>query len=135
MKHNRILIGVLMLCAMTTALAQSPPNANPPVIEIIVVDVGANVPAAVPKLIDIMKKAKAIATKAGTKGSARLWAANWAGPDSGRFIIAVENPSLGVMAADGPKMQTSPEWQKLIADFYAAGFKVVSQSLLMEVPY
>ena len=80
-----------------------------------------------------MKRADAIAQKVGNRGKARLWALTLAGDNSGKFVIAVESPNLGAMAADSAKMRATPEWQKLIAEVDDSGFKVVSQSLAMEV--
>jgi hypothetical protein len=134
MNKNFLPIGALMLFVSGLALAQSPPP-QPAVMEVIIVDVGDNVAMGVPKLVDIMKRGSAIAQKAGTHGKARLWALTWAGSESGRFAITIETPNLSVLAADGPKMQASPEWQKMLADFSAAGFKVVSESLTTEVSY
>jgi hypothetical protein len=135
MKRNTILVGTLLLLAAGTGMAQSaPPSAEPAVTQIIVLDVGPNTTAAVPKLIDIMKRADTIAQKIGNRGKARLWALTFAGDNSGKFVIAVESPNLGAMAADSAKMRATPEWQKLIADVDESGFKVVSQSLAMEVP-
>ena len=134
MHPRTLLIGALLLLASALTVAQSPAPAGPAVLEIIIVETGTNVPAAVPKLVEMMKRANGIAQKMGSHGKARLWSMVWAGPNAGHFVIAVESPNLGVVATDGAKMQMSPEWQKMVADFSAAGFKVVSQSLAMEVP-
>jgi hypothetical protein len=135
MKPPIFLIGTLLLLVAGVATAQSPPAKEPAVAQIIVLDVGPNPSAAIPKLIDMMKRGNALAQKTGNHGKARLWVNTFAGPQAGTLIVVIETPSLGLLAADGAKMRMDPEWAKLFADVEATGFKVLSESLATEVPF
>ena len=135
MKRPVFVIAASLLLATGVATAQSPPAKEPAVAQIIVLDVGPRPGTVVPKLIELMKRGNAIAQKTGNHGKARLWANSFAGPEAGKVIVVIETPSLSLMAADGVKMRTDPEWTKLFADAETLGFKVVSESLATEIPF
>jgi hypothetical protein len=124
-------IGVLVAVAAVTASAQSPaPASAPPHVTRVLVIEGN-----VGKLIEIAKRARAITDKAGVQGKARLWNVVFGGPEAGRTVIAVEYPSLAALAAADAKLQANPDWMKMNADAAAGGLKLVSSSLVSEVPY
>jgi hypothetical protein len=124
-------IGILAAVAALTASAQSPAPApaGPHVTQVLVIE------GDVAKLAEFAKRARAITDKVGAPGKARLWNIAWGGAESGRTVIAVEYPSLAALAASEAKLQTNTDWQKMNADAAAAGLKLVSSSLAVEVPY
>jgi hypothetical protein len=135
MKRAILLIGAVLLLVGAVAGAQSPAGKEPAVAQIIVLDVGPSPGVAIPKLIEMVKRGNALAQKSGNHGKARVWINSFAGPEAGKVIVVIETPSLSLMAADGARMRTDPEWNKLFADLDASGFKVVSESLATEIPF
>jgi hypothetical protein len=62
-----------------------------------------------------------------------MWAAAYAGPQSGAVIVTIEHPSLVALAQSAAKIEPSPEWQQLVADAQASAIKVVSDSIVVEL--
>jgi hypothetical protein len=63
----------------------------------------------------------------------RVWQSTLAGPNTGTVAVAVEHPSLVSMAQDGAKVAADAEWQKVVDAFQAAGMRVVSNSVSVEI--
>lgn len=134
MYKNCILAAALLLSAATAAFAQTPPGPAP-VSLVIVLDAGQNMGASLPKLIDAVRRGTALSKKDGAMaGKARLFT-SLVGGVSNQILLVVEFPSLAAYAASEAAHAQSPDWQKLSADFGAAGLKVVSTTLESEVKF
>jgi hypothetical protein len=135
MRRNILLSSLVILAAAVTGSAQTP-AAKPPGVTIVIVLQNPNSsPANVAKLVAGLAKARKIAATYKDPGKARLYASTYAGNEAGSFVITVEYPSMLAMAQAEGRMQASKEWQDMVAEVMATGFKPVSQSLVTEVPY
>jgi hypothetical protein len=83
--------------------------------------------------MELSKRAAAISKKYGSTGKARMWAAAYAGRESGAVIVTVEHPSLVALAQSASKVELSPEWQQLVADAQTSSIKVMSASIVVEL--
>jgi hypothetical protein len=135
MRRNILLTGLVVLAFAVTGSAQSPPAKPPGVTVVIVLQNQDASPANVAKLVAAMAKARTISATYKEVGKARLFANTYGGNEAGSFIITVEYPSMQAMAAGNGRMQASKEWQQMVGEVMASGFKPVSQSLVTEVPY
>lgn len=129
MKTATTLLASLMMAAVTTVSSAAPPAA-PHVTEVIVLDVGTHMQ----KLLELSRRMDAIQAKYQATGKARLWRAGWAGAEAGRVIIAVEYTSLRALADSEDKTRGAPEIAALIGELDASGIKILSESLVTEIP-
>jgi hypothetical protein len=127
-----ILTGTLALCAALTTNAASA-AAPSPVSMVMVVEVGATPTATPAKLIDLQKRGAALAKKAGpSAGVSKLYAPNLGGTPN-QFVLVIEFPNIAAYAASETANAQNPEWQKLNDDARAAGFKLVSRTLVSQI--
>jgi hypothetical protein len=128
------LLGAIALGSAVTASAQMPAGPTP-VVMVMMVEVGATPTATVPRLVELMKRAETLSRKAGPNaGSAKLYTSSLGGaPD--QFAVVVEFPSITAYAASEVAHANDSEWQKMNNDAMAAGFKVVSRSLMAQVKF
>jgi hypothetical protein len=115
----------ILFVAASPAFAQSPPR----VINIIGIETGGDTA----KFLEFVKRARAINEQYGSTGTTRVFQATLAGPNTGNMAVAVEFPSMTSMAESQAKIGPSPEWQKFVADFQAAGMSVISNSVSVEI--
>lgn len=132
MLKKAIMTGTLALCAAlisSVATAAAPA----PVAMVMVVEVGATPSATPAKLIELQKRGAALAKKAGAAGGvSKLYAPSLGGVPN-QFIIVVEFPNIAAYAASETSNAQNADWQKLNDDARAAGFKLVSRSLVSQI--
>ena len=125
MRFTSLLIGLAFVFAFTLVPSQSMAQAMPKVINVATYDVAGDMP----KFLAFYKRAVAVAEKYGSTGKSRLWVSTLAGPNTGSVAVATEYPSMLSMAQSGEKIFNTPEWQKLVAEFGAAGMRPISSSV------
>ena len=118
----------LALPAILTPIAAVAQEA-PKVINVLTADTGGDTA----KFLEFVKRARAITEQYGGTGQQRAWMATLAGPNTGTAVVTIEYPSMVSMAESGAKIGPSPEWQKFIADFQAAGMRILSNSVSVEI--
>jgi hypothetical protein len=118
-------LALLTVAGPGRSLAQEPPK----IINVIVIDVAGDLP----KFLELFKQVRGINERLATKGVSRVWQSTLAGPNTGTVAVAVEHPSLVSMAQDGAKVAADAEWQKVVDAFQAAGMRVVSNSVSVEI--
>ena len=124
---------LLLSVAIVIACAQAPEEAKAQegrkVIQIVAIDTGGDLP----KFLEFSKRIQVIADMTGSTGKRRIWQSTPAGPETGTVAVAIEYPSMVSMAESTTKMVATPEWSQLVADFQAAGIRVVSNSVAVEI--
>lgn len=58
-----------------------------------------------------LEKGKALMKKLGASAVIRVWRARFAGDSAGTIVVAVEYPSLAVMAKDETTLNADPDYQ------------------------
>ena len=86
-----------------------------------------------PQILEFGKRAAEIGAKYDTTGTTRWWLSGLAGTNTGRLAAVIEYPNSVSMAESRAKIAASPEWQQFIADFQAAGLRVISSSEITEL--
>ena len=119
----------ILLALVLACVAPSPVMAEgPPVVNIIVFDVGADLPG----FLGQMERGRSINERLQTQGTARVFQSTLAGPSVGNVVIAVEYPSMQAMAAANALQSGDAEWQQYVRDV-VSNYKVVSNSLSIDV--
>jgi len=129
MKIKTILVASCFIASMAVSGADAP--APPHVIEVIVLDVGANMQ----KFIDQSNRATAIMKKLQVGGTVRYYRSSWAGEGTGHVIVTIEYPSLVAFAQGTSKLDASPDFQRWRADAAASGIKELSSSIVTELRF
>ena len=129
MRISSLLLSVAVVVACAQAPQEATAQEGPKVIQIVAIDTGGDLP----KFLEFSKRIQAIADKAGSTGQRRIWQSTLAGPETGSVVVAIEYPSLVSMAQSTGKMAATPEWRQLVADVQAAGMRVVSNSIAVEI--
>ncbi len=111
--------------APNDAVAQEAPHVN----QVLFVDIGGDLP----KFREFFTRFVAVAKKYDSTGTTRAWLTTLAGPNTNNVVVVTEHPSLVSMAQSNAKVVPSPEWQQLTAEFAAAGMRVTSNSVTMEI--
>ena len=119
------LILVLALAAFSIPAAADHHEGGPPVINVLMFDVGTNAA----QFIAFTKRASEIQTTLGNPGEQRVWAPLFGAQVAGVVIVTVEYPSLVAMAQAQAKSNASPEWQAFVQEVGAAGIRLVSNSV------
>ena len=127
--RNAILFFAVLVLLSFVASGQVSAQEAPKVINVLSVDTGGDTAA----FLEFTKRAKAIAEQYGGTGNQRVWQSSFAGPNTGTVVVAIEYPSMVSMAQTQAKVNSSPEWQKFIADFQATEMRVVSNSVSVEI--
>ena len=86
-----------------------------------------------PKFLEFFTRFNAIAEKYDSTGTARVWMATLAGPLTGNVVVVTEFPNMVSMAESQAKVVQSPEFQQFGTDFAAAGMRVTSNQVTVEV--
>jgi hypothetical protein len=125
---------VALTCALLMLSITSAPIASaqdaPRVTNVIVFDIGGNFA----KFTEMSKRAQSISAKYGSTGKARIWMAAFAGPESDHVIVAIEYPNMVSMAQSMDKVNASPEWRQLVAESNTNHIKLISNSVVVELP-
>ena len=127
--RNAILFFAVLVLLSFVASGQVSAQEAPKVINVLSVDTGGDTAA----FLEFTKRAKAIGDQHGGTGNQRVWLSSFAGPNTGTVVVAVEYPSAVSMAQSQAKVNSSPEWQKFVADFQASGMRVISNSVSVEI--
>jgi hypothetical protein len=94
-----------------------------------ILDPGGN-PA---QVAEFAKRANAIATKLGAQGKQRVFGVAFGGTTSDHVVIVVEFPNMLALAESSSKMSASPEYRKLTSEVTAAGIRLISRSIMVEM--
>jgi len=102
-----------------------------PVIDVTYVNVNGDVKG----FLELVTKARAIGKKLRPDGNVKLsiYMASKAGAFSGTVVLVAEHPSHSAWAEAQQIVQASPEWRALMGEFGAAGHKLVSSGLSVEL--
>lgn len=102
-----------------------------PVIDVTYVNANGDVKG----LVQLLAKGHAIGKKLRPDGNVKwnIYMASKAGRYSGTVVVVVEHPSHSAWAEAQQIVVTSPEWEALSEEFTAAGYKLVSSGLSVEV--
>ena len=128
-RTSSLLLSVAIVLACVQAPEEAKAQEGRKVIQIVAIDTGGDLP----KFLEFSKRIQVIADKTGSTGQRRIWQSTLAGPETGSVAVAIEYPSLISMAESTAKTAAAPEWQQLAADFQAAGMRVVSNSIAVEI--
>ena len=119
--------------AVVLACAQAPEQAmaqeGPAVVQVIQIDTGGNLA----KFLELTGRLDAISEKYGSTGERRILQSTLAGPNTGSVFVVIEYPNFVSMAESVSKSSASPEWAQFVADFQAAGMRVVSNSVSVDI--
>ena len=128
MRTTSILIALALASVLSLASSQAIAQDAPRVSTVLLIDAGGDMA----KFQEFFKRAQAIGKQYGTTGTARVWVTTFAGPNTNSILVMNEFPSLVSMAQSQTKIGSSAEWQQFVADFQAAGMRVVSNSVIAE---
>jgi hypothetical protein len=129
MRNSSLLIGLALVFAFAAAPNPAMAQEAPKVINVAIYDVAEDMP----KFLEFFKRAIAITKQYESSGQSRVWLSTFAGPDTNMVAVATEFPTFVSMAESNAKVMASPEWQKLVAEFEAAGMQVLSNGVSIEV--
>jgi len=122
-------VGILALLVSGPASADQHEMAGPAAGITFVLDPAGNHA----QMVEFAKRANDIATKLGVQGKQRIFNVAFGGPTSDHVVIVVEFPNMAALAASTSKINASPEYRKLTADVRAAGIRLVSRSVMVEM--
>jgi hypothetical protein len=83
-----------------------------PVIQVVTVEVA---PGKRDAYLAEVKKLKAVGAVIDAQASVRVWEATAAGEDTGNLLVGIEYANDAAWAADSAKVQSDPEWLKIVA--------------------
>ncbi len=129
MRFTSLLIGLAFVFAFTLVPSSSMAQTPPKVINVVTYDIGGDMP----KFLEFYKRAMVILEKYGSTGESRLWVSTLAGPNTGGVAVATEYPSMTSMVQSNEKLFFTPDWQQLVADFEAAGMRILSNSVAVDL--
>jgi hypothetical protein len=94
-----------------------------------------NVNGDVKGFMQLVAKGRAIGKKLRPDGNVKLsvYMASKAGAFSGTVVVVAEHPSHSAWAEAQQVVGSSPEWRALMGEFAAAGYKMVSSGLSVEI--
>jgi len=79
-----------------------------------------------------LDRGKSLMKKMGLTNNIRVWRAQFAGPDAGSVVVAIEYPDMASFAAAEAKTFADPEYQQWLKDMLKVR-KVVSDSIYREM--
>ena len=129
MRISPLFVSVAVILAYAQAPEQAMAQEGPKVINIVTIDVGGNME----KFLELTGRIGDLSDKAGSTGQRRIWQATLAGPNTNTVVVAIEYPSLVSMAESTAKVNATPEWGQLMAEAQAAGLRVVSNGVSVEI--
>ena len=119
----------LVTGASSPAQADSHEMAAPAVVQFFQVDVNGNLPA----FLDFAKKIRSLNQELGNKGEMRVFQTTLAGDQTNSIFVMVSHANLVTLAQEGQRLQSSPDFQKLIAENAALGIAPVSNSVAIDI--
>ncbi len=129
MRIGSLLIAFALVLTFVLApndvVAQEAPRVN----QVLFIDVGGDLP----KFQELFTRFDAVAKKYDSTGTPRVWLATLAGPLTNTVVVVTEYPNLVSMAQSNSRVVPSKEWQELVAEFDAAGMRVTSNQVTVEV--
>ena len=78
-----------------------------------------------------LDRGKSIMKKMGLTQSIRVWRAQFAGPETGNIVVAIEYPDMASFAAAEAKTNADPEYQEWLKSMMKVR-KIVSDSIYRE---
>ena len=79
-----------------------------------------------------LDRGKSLMKKMGLTNNIRVWRAQFAGPDAGSVVVAIEYPDMASFAAAEAKTSADPDYQQWLKDMLKVR-KVVSDSIYREM--
>ena len=129
MRINPLFVAVAIFLAGAQAPEQAMAQEGPAVVQVIQIDTGGNLA----KFLELTGRLDAISEKYGSTGERRILQSTLAGPNTGSVFVVIEYPNFVSMAESVSKINASPEWAQFVADFQAAGMRVVSNSVSVDI--
>ena len=123
-------VGLIAALAMTIGVAATALAADPPAV-VQFVSLGAAADSDV--VLAEAKNTRQIFERLGIKASRRYIQATLAGDFSGTLSLMIEYPNLAALADAQAKLANDDEWQKYVDKLEAAGLRVQSNSLWIDV--
>ena len=120
---------VAVILACTQAPEQAIAQEAPAVVQVVQIDTGGSIA----KFLELSAQVDAINEKYGGTGERRILQSTLAGPNTGSVFVVIEYPNLVSMAESVSRSSASPEWAKFVADFQAAGMRVLSNSVSVDI--
>ncbi len=120
---------VAVILACTQAPEQAMAQEGPAVLQVIQVDTGGNMA----KFLEVAGKFEALSQKLGSTGERRILQSTLAGPNTGTIFVVIEYPNFVSMAESVSKINASPEFAQLGAEAQAAGLRIVSNSVSVDI--
>ena len=80
-----------------------------------------------------MKKIRALNEKLGNKGEMHVYQATLAGDQTNSVYVMVSQPSMLALVQEGQKLQSSSEFQEIIAANMKLGIVPVSNSVSVDI--
>ena len=119
----------LVTAASSPAQADSHEMAGPAVVQFFQVDVNGSLPA----FLDFVKEIRALNQKLGNKGEMRVLQTTIAGDQTNSVFVMVSHANMVALAQAGQRLQSSADFQKLIAANAALGIAAVSNSVAVDI--
>ena len=119
----------LVTGASSAAQADSHEMAAPAVVQFFQFDVNGNLPA----FLAQVKKVRALNEKLGNKAEMHVYQATLAGDQTQSVYVMVSQPNMLTLVQEGQKLQSSPEWQEIIAENMKLGIVPVSNSVSVDI--
>ncbi len=129
MRFSSLFIALAVALACSQAPVQAVAQEAPRVVNVQTYDVAGNTPG----FLEFVQRARAISEQYGGTGEVRVFLSTLAGPNTNTVAVVAEFPSLVSLAESNAKIIPSPEWQQLLADFQAAGMRLVSSSVSVDI--
>ncbi len=120
---------VAIVLACTQAPEQAMAQEGPAVIQVIQIDIAGNMA----RFQELSAQADAVNQKYDSTGERRIFLSTLSGPNTGSVFVVIEYPNFVSMAESVSKINASPEWAQFVADFQAAGMRVVSNSVSVDI--
>ena len=129
MRFSSLFIALAVTLACSQAPVQAVAQEAPRIVTVLTVDVAGDTP----RFLEFVVRGTAISEQYGGTGSVRVFLSTLAGPITNTVAVVTEYPSLVSMAESVSKINPSAEWQQLVADVQAAGMRVVSNSVSVDI--
>ena len=85
------------------------------------------------KFLEVAGKFEALSEERGSTGERRILQSTLAGPNTGTVFIVIEFPNFVSMAESVSKINASPEFAQLGAEAQAAGLRIVSNAVSVDI--
>ncbi len=119
----------LVIGASNSAQADSHEMAGPAVVQFFQIEVNGNMPA----FLEQVKKIRSLNEKLGNTGKMRVYQATLAGSQTNSVYVMVTQPNMLALVQEGQKLQSSSEFQEIIAQNMALGIVPLSNSVSVDI--